>query len=62
MCEKELYFRYGEIKGRLDTIVTYCEEASYVDKDILKKMLMIPDDPVFEEPPQLEIQSNEPWF
>ena len=43
MNEKDVYFRYGEIVGRIEAVLTYCNKAPYVDKDVLKSMLEIPE-------------------
>ena len=54
MNEKDVYFKYGEIVGRIEAVLTYCNKAPYVDKDVLKSMLEIPEQ-------QLSMNVPEDW-
>lgn len=54
MSEKELYFKYGEIKGKITAILAYCNTAGYADKDVIINMLSGINEPVFVELPEVE--------
>ena len=66
MSEKELYFKYGEIKGKITAILAYCNTAGYADKDVIINMLSGIDEPAFVELPQIEetaeLQANSEWW
>ena len=66
MSEKELYFKYGEIKGKITAILAYCNTAGYADKDVIVSMLSGIDEPVFVELPEIEetteLPANSEWW
>lgn len=44
MTDNQLNFQYGRILGKIESVLTYLDTASYPDKDVINNMLRAGDD------------------